>query len=375
MHRGLVHAYSKGTVGIESLNSLALQEQSAPKGPKRYRAHAGMTRKEKDTTAAADCSIQQPQGDAVPASEQHGTPALHQSTSTMDPQPSGPVRGRSGAMRSWHEVMQSIASSPEVPCSSLPNNQQQATLRQRSVLEAVHYAAVASCLLLPGGWHFTSQGGEINLAKTDPECCGAVLEWHMADQLMDCNNQPKDLLRLWKTGDALVRAMIGQVYTYMLLWGLRYGCLSCYHCTWLLYCPGDDRNTLYISDYILGSAEHTPEQPQPTALGPMAMMTYLALATAHLPVEPYCAEGLAVGLAGGRASSSRPGRGQGMHMHVDQPPLGARDINIQVEAVIAAAVRELLFKAGGGVTLQCSSCMDLVLACRSGRQRWECMIA
>eukprot|EP00877_Chromochloris_zofingiensis_P006562 jgi/Chrzof1/2159/Cz11g04140.t1 len=340
---------------MESLNSFVVQEQSPGRGLKRHCAQspadsshgqtseAEMAREEVDATAEADCSIQQPQGDAVPASGQHGTPALHQSTSTLsDPHPSGRIRGRSGAIRSWHEVMQNIAALPEEPCSSLQNTQQQATLRHRSVLEAVDYAAVDSCLLLPAGWSFTSQGGEINsnLAKTDAECCGAVLEWHMADQLMDCNNQPKDLLRLWKTGD-VVRAMIGQVYTYMLLWGLRYGCVSCYYSTWLLYCPGDDRNTLYISNCILASAEHTPEQPQLTALGAMAMMTYLALATARLPVQPYCAEGLAEGLAGGRASSSRPGRRQGghapQHMHVDQAALGARDIIIQLEAVVCSS--------------------------------------
>eukprot|EP00877_Chromochloris_zofingiensis_P010771 jgi/Chrzof1/5948/Cz16g21180.t1 len=329
---GLVHACNQRTVTLESLNSLALQEQSARKCLKRHRAHsptdsshgqtseAEMTQTEEDATAESEC-IQQPQGDAVPASGQHGTPALHQSTSTLDPQPIGCTLGKFGAIRCWHECMQNIAFSPEVPISSLQHNQHQTTLRQRSAPETVDHDKVDSCLLLPEGWHFTSQGGELrsSVPKTGRGCCAAVLMWHKAATLMDGSKQPKDLLRLWKIGNALVRAVIVQVYRYMLLWGQRYGCLSCYYSTWLLFCPGDDRDTLYISDCILDCAEHTPEQPQPTALGAMAMMTYLALATAHLPVEPYCPEGLAEGLA--RRASSRPGRGPvspvPQHMHGD----------------------------------------------------------
>eukprot|EP00877_Chromochloris_zofingiensis_P011390 jgi/Chrzof1/6504/Cz18g13220.t1 len=138
--------------------------------------------------------------------------------------------------------------------------------------------------------------------------------------------------------------MIAQVYRYLLLWGQRYGCLSCYYSTWLLFCPGDDRDTLYISDCILASAEHTPEQPQPTALGAVAMMTYLALATAHLPVEPYCAQG--------RAGSHRQHSNRHtsrhyppQHMHVDQAP-GARDVIIRLEAVMCEGSAGTVVRGG-----------------------------
>eukprot|EP00877_Chromochloris_zofingiensis_P011391 jgi/Chrzof1/6505/Cz18g13230.t1 len=244
MHRGLVHACNEGTVAIEALNSLAMQEQSAWKGLKRYRAlleagsgHDGQTSDtvmtwedtdaraeaecrtqqlqqtemsgtEIEATAEAECRTQQLQEAAASGSGQPGTPALHQSTSTLHPRPSGLIRGSSGAIRSWHEVMMSLATLPELPCSALQDSQQQATLlppeaelsdQQRSVLGTANYDKVGSCLLLPEGWHFNSQGGELqsNVPTSNNGLCTAILQWMAADKLMDHNNQPKDLLRLW----------------------------------------------------------------------------------------------------------------------------------------------------------------------------------
>ncbi|KAG2487587.1 hypothetical protein HYH03_013866 [Edaphochlamys debaryana] len=111
-------------------------------------------------------------------------------------------------------------------------------------------------------------------------CVGEVRE---PEVLMSDASTPIDLLGAYHDpGRAFhhqAQEAVRQVFTHMQLWGLCYGFISCYHVTWLLYCPGQQRTCLYVSAPFLASACSPDEhgEAQPTALAALAWVLSRAI--------------------------------------------------------------------------------------------------
>ncbi|KXZ53162.1 hypothetical protein GPECTOR_7g1054 [Gonium pectorale] len=99
--------------------------------------------------------------------------------------------------------------------------------------------------------------------------------------LTDCESAPADLLAAYHDAGhwchAEAQGAIGQAYTYMRLWGVCHGFISCWNATWLLYAPPDRCTHLYLSRPFLAAAASTVAEPRATMLGAMAWQQHRAL--------------------------------------------------------------------------------------------------
>jgi len=80
-----------------------------------------------------------------------------------------------------------------------------------------------------------------------------------------------------------VVAAIKQIYTYMQLWRMCYGYISCWFGTWLVQCPPRDRGTLYVSQAYSASSAG----PAVTVLGALAWLQDKALQVDQDQVDKY----------------------------------------------------------------------------------------
>ena len=116
--------------------------------------------------------------------------------------------------------------------------------------------------------------------------CICVGEIKAPQKLIRADGVPLDLVELWNrsasTDDSpvhrTVRAVISQLFTYMQLWKLSYGFLSCWFWTWLVYCPPKGRTQLFISTPLPASRCHAPPHgPAATVIGALAWLQQQAL--------------------------------------------------------------------------------------------------
>jgi hypothetical protein len=80
-----------------------------------------------------------------------------------------------------------------------------------------------------------------------------------------------------------VVAAIKQIYTYLQLWRMCYGYISCWFGTWLVYCPPRDRGTLYVSQAYSASSAG----PAVTVMGALAWLQDKALQVDQDQVDKY----------------------------------------------------------------------------------------
>ncbi|KAG2445030.1 hypothetical protein HYH02_008898 [Chlamydomonas schloesseri] len=146
----------------------------------------------------------------------------------------------------------------------------------------------------------SGSGGCPSVVSTEAEPQPTQQQWHRfvalgevknAQTLMEDERTPIDLLNAWQQEDAryytLARAVLSQVYTYMIAGGICYGFISCWFATWLVYCPPNNRRVLYLSDSFLASTAASTPPPggaarstAPTAYGALSYMQLRALCSA-----------------------------------------------------------------------------------------------
>ncbi|PNH05089.1 hypothetical protein TSOC_008675 [Tetrabaena socialis] len=141
--------------------------------------------------------------------------------------------------------------------------------------------------------------------------CVFVGEVKTVQRLMEQVDKPMDLRGAWSDAShrqqhAQARAVISQLYTYMQVWRICYGFISCWYGTWMAYCPpaAAQRGILYLSDAFLASTQHPAPDgtPAATMLGAVAWGQYLALSSANRLADvlpPSMGAAAAGGAAGG----------------------------------------------------------------------------
>ena len=92
-------------------------------------------------------------------------------------------------------------------------------------------------------------------------------------------------------------AVIRQVYTYLQVGRLCHGYITCWFGTWLVYCPSQQRDTLYVSQAYGASTSASSTQSAVTAMGALAWLQDQALQVDPSQVAQYKAP--APGQAGG----------------------------------------------------------------------------
>jgi len=92
-------------------------------------------------------------------------------------------------------------------------------------------------------------------------------------------------------------AVIRQVYTYLQVGRLCHGYITCWFGTWLVYCPSQQRDTLYVSQAYGASTSASSTQSAVTAMGALAWLQDQALQVDPSQVTQYKAP--APGQAGG----------------------------------------------------------------------------
>eukprot|EP00878_Enallax_costatus_P013322 GHUV01013928.1.p1 GENE.GHUV01013928.1~~GHUV01013928.1.p1 ORF type:complete len:480 (+),score=140.46 GHUV01013928.1:415-1854(+) len=102
--------------------------------------------------------------------------------------------------------------------------------------------------------------------------------------------QPIELLKAWEEHDhkyhVVARAIVSQLYTYLWTLKITYGYLSCYLATWLAHSPSCDPGTLYLSEPILWDTKSTSNRPATTAMGALAWLQQLSMASDDTFVLP-----------------------------------------------------------------------------------------
>ena len=117
--------------------------------------------------------------------------------------------------------------------------------------------------------------------------CICVGEVKVPAKLMVSPGEPVDLVAAWNAGEKQARAVVAQLFTYMQVWRMCYGFVTCWFGTWLAYCPPQKRSQLYVSHGIPSTSAHTPGAPAMTTMGALAWMQNEALTNAKQEVAPY----------------------------------------------------------------------------------------
>ncbi|KAG2440751.1 hypothetical protein HXX76_003608 [Chlamydomonas incerta] len=107
--------------------------------------------------------------------------------------------------------------------------------------------------------------------RRQPDCvCVGELEvvLKLMEVISDQDIMPVDLLAAWRNPEharhRLARAVMSQVYTYMIVRGTCYGFISCWLATWLVYCPANRRHLLYLSDpFLANTTANSAPAPAP----------------------------------------------------------------------------------------------------------------
>ena len=142
-----------------------------------------------------------------------------------------------------------------------------------------------------------------------------VGEWKSPGKvLLHKSPDPVDLVTTYRDGNASVREIVKQLYTYMCIKDVKYAILSCYFATFIAYRPvrpAGEATTLYLSRGYKWSDKH----PRVTAMG--AVMWLLRRAIAASRAVPNESEGVAivaqgpVEATGGGVSGPAAGGGAG----------------------------------------------------------------
>ena len=134
--------------------------------------------------------------------------------------------------------------------------------------------------------------------------CICVGEVKVPAKLMVSPGEPVDLVAAWNAGEKQARAVVAQLFTYMQVWRMCYGFVTCWFGTWLAYCPPQKRSQLYVSHGIPSTSAHTPGAPAMTTMGALAWMQNEALTNAKQEVAPYPdPDSLVADTRGGRGGS------------------------------------------------------------------------
>jgi hypothetical protein len=118
------------------------------------------------------------------------------------------------------------------------------------------------------------------LAKRRCVCVGEVKK---PSALLCRLDDLPDLVAEYEEGDQNAVAVISQIFTYMQLWHMCYGFITCWLSTWLVYCPPKQRGTLYVSRAYSASSA----RPSATVMGALAWLQDKALRVDQGEVDDY----------------------------------------------------------------------------------------
>lgn len=123
--------------------------------------------------------------------------------------------------------------------------------------------------------------------------CACVGEMKVAAKLMTGDSGallPIDLQEAWcnEAHDfhKHAKAAIRQLYTYMQVLGVSYGFISCWHATWLAFCPSANRRVLYLSGPLLAASQHCTVSPAATTMGALSWLQQQALSSPTVAAPP-----------------------------------------------------------------------------------------